>query len=276
MPLIEIASGIGQNIAASAVVALLRDLVGVQDQQLRALQAIRQDVRTLIDGPWRQSQQMLDMAAYTTDTDLRRAYLSDAKAALFRAHSHEPAPTPRRATVAVDLEMLLGLLGEHDTPRLWARKAHDDQAASIAAAAPQVERILNSPLPAMKAFVDGDFWELVNRSRKHDPGGAAVWLRERYEEGLDEPASEPSSILPAPDVERSAWAARRENLRQVWLGLSGLRGAGATNEELDLWRRDAQSRVDRGDAPRPWSERRSGGSGASPDVGAISSGLGAR
>jgi hypothetical protein len=253
MPLIEIASGIGQNVAASAVVALLRDLVGVQDQQLKMLQAIRQDVKTLIDGPWRLSQQMLDMAAYTTDADLRRRYLADAKAALFKAHSHEPAATPRRATVAVDLAMVLGLLAERDTPQLWARKAYDDQAEAVAAAAPQVQRRLNSTVPALKVFVDGDFWELVNRSRKHDPDGAAVWLRERYEEGLDEPASDPSSITSSGSVEGSTWAGRRENLRQLWLGVSGLRGAGAANEERNQWLRDSRSRIDRGEMPRRWS-----------------------
>jgi hypothetical protein len=253
MPLVEIAMGIGQKAATSAIVTLLRDLIGVQDQQLQALRAIRQDVRTLLEGPWRESRQLLDMAAHS-DGSVRHGYLLEARGALFRAHSHEPEATPRRATVAVDLAMVLGLLGERDGSVRWARNAFDDQVKSIATALPQVLGVLNSPVPALKVLVDGDFWELVNRSLKSDPEGARVWLRERYELGLDE--AEPSSELSLP-LAPGTWAARREGVRQLLRGLSGIRGAAAANEQIQLWIADSRSRVQRGEAPRPWGTKMS-------------------
>ena len=63
-------------------------------EELDTLQAIRQDVRTLVEGPWRESRQLLDMAAHS-DGSIRRGYLLDARNALIRAHSHEPLATPR-------------------------------------------------------------------------------------------------------------------------------------------------------------------------------------
>lgn len=238
------------------MLALLRDLIGVQDRQLETLQAIRQDVRTLVEGPWRESRQLLDMAAHS-DGSIRRSYLLDARNALIRAHSHEPLATPRRATVDVDLAMVLGLLGEEESSIRWALRAHDDQVSSVASAVPQTLQVLNSPVSALKGIVDGDFWELVNRSLKYHPEEAKVWLRERYELGLEEQETEFTPSQYASPAEKGTWAAQRESARQLWLGLSGIRGSRAAKEQIDLWYVDTISRVDHGKAPRPWGKRMS-------------------
>jgi hypothetical protein len=184
--LIEIATAIGQRAATSATQILLRDLLGVQDRQLEALQAIRQDVRTLLEGPWRRAKLLLAEAAEASDKDIRDSYLRDAKTALFEAVSHEPSATPRRATVAADLAIVLGMLSERQASLRWARTAHDDQTEAVRLAIFSAIKTLNSRLQALKAPIDGDFWEFVARARKSSPSETQTWLRERYELGREQ------------------------------------------------------------------------------------------
>lgn len=254
MPLMEIAIGIGQEQIAAHLLPLLRELIGVQDRQLQALEAIRQDIQTLRRGPWLESQQLLEMAA-SSEGSVRRGYLVEARAALFRAHSHEPLPTPSRATISIDLAMVLGLLGEVDGALTWALKAHNDQVIAVNGAAEHALAALNSPVHALLVFVDGDFWELVDRSLRGDPIGARVWLYERYELGLEEPDfdSRPTRTLRLGGG--SLWANRAESARQAWLALSGLRGAREARAQLDLWYSDSRARLERGENIRPWGKK---------------------
>lgn len=184
--LVELATAIGQRAAVSATQILLRDLLGIQDRQLEALEAIRQDVRTLREGPWREAKLLLVEAAEASDKNRRDSYLQAAKAALFKAVSLEPSTTPRRATVAADLAIVLGMLREQQASLRWALTAHDDQAEAVRTAVLSATRTLNSRLQVLKIPIDGDFWELVGRARKESPSETRRWLHERYELGREE------------------------------------------------------------------------------------------
>ncbi len=180
--LVEIATAIGQRAATSATQLLLRDLLGVQDQQLQALEAIRQDVTTLLEGPWRRAKLLLVEAADAVDEKDRQRYLGSVEEALFEAVSFEPSATPRRATVAADLALVLGMRGNKQASVRWARTAHDDQVMAVEAAVPSVLKTVNSRLRVLGV---GDFWRYVASERRDDPWVAQIWLKERYERGTD-------------------------------------------------------------------------------------------
>jgi hypothetical protein len=180
--LVEIATAIGQRAATSATQLLLRDLLGVQDQQLQALEAIRQDVTTLLEVPWRRAKLLLVEAADAVDEKDRQRYLGSAEEALFEAVSFEPSATPRRATVAADLALVLGMRGNKQASVRWARTAHDDQVMAVEAAVPSVLKTVNSRLRVLGV---GDFWRYVASERRDDPWVAQIWLKERYERGTD-------------------------------------------------------------------------------------------
>jgi hypothetical protein len=185
MPLVEIALAIGQSGAKSLTASILQDLLKVQNEQVRILKELRQDVKTLVDGPWHRANLLLAEAANTSRSSTSRGYLADARDALFDAYSHYPSASPRRATVAVNMSVVFGLLGDNAASLRWGLKAHEDQHEATEAEIPMVVKGLNSRAAAFKSVVDGDFWELVERSRKEDPSGTQRWLREVYELGLD-------------------------------------------------------------------------------------------
>ena len=251
MLLSAIATAIGTEAASSAILSLLGDLARTQDEQIAALRAIQLDVRALVEGPFDESKGLIETAAVTRDSAARRGYVARARDELMRAHSLERHDNPRRAAIAVNLALVLGMLGEPDAARLWARTAYDHQCAAVRAAVPEVLSALNSRVDALKSAIDGDFWALVETSRKEDPAGTARWVHEKYELGEYQEEQPPPSFLP------ELVAARQTEpgaLGRIGQGLSGRRGMDATRQHQRRWaweqaRRRAEPTAAQGDAP---------------------------
>jgi hypothetical protein len=184
MPVIEsIALAIATRAGYSATMSLLREVVGLQNQQVAVLKELREDVRRMVEGPWRKATLLLEEAAATTVVPERRARLQEARDSLFGAYSLEPGATARRATIAIDLALVHGLLNEPPHARRWAAKAHADQSAAVRSGVDIALNALNSRASMLKAPIDGDFWSLLSTSRRKDPAGTERWIRERYERG---------------------------------------------------------------------------------------------
>jgi DNA-binding beta-propeller fold protein YncE len=231
MPLITaLATAIGTKAAVSISASLLRDMAGVQDEQLEALRQIRQDVTKMLDGPWRKAHLLIDEAAHARTEPARRAHLADAKDALLTACSLEPEATPRRATVSIDLALVHGLLGEPQDAQRWALRAYQDQVNAVSATVPAVVKLLNSRVSALKTFTDGDFWSLVQTSRKEDPKGTERWLSEKYERGEITRSLPPEDFMA--DVGR---AVAQDGVAQVMRALAGTWGRDATRDHLRRW-----------------------------------------
>jgi hypothetical protein len=106
MPLAEIASGIAAKVAISAARPLLLALLGVQDQQLKLLTTMQDDIRKLLEGPWKQARLLVAEAAHSPDDDpQRRDYLEKGRDALIQAYGNYPHVHSSRAAIAADLAM---------------------------------------------------------------------------------------------------------------------------------------------------------------------------
>ena len=232
MPLIEsIVLSIGAKAGSSASLSLLREIAGLQNEQVAVLKEMREDIRKMVDGPWRKAMVLVEQAVFTTGASERRARLHEARDALFTAYSQEPEATPRRATIAVDLAVVHWLLDELDHARRWATKAHEDQSAAVTAAVDVALKALNSRASALKSAIDGDFWSLVDTSRKKDPAGTERWIREKYEGG------EPPAELPPANFLADAGGSvdAQEGIPQAIRALSGRWGAEAAREHYRRW-----------------------------------------
>lgn len=237
----EIAKGVVQNLTGTAILPLLHKLLGLQDEQLEALQAIREDVRTLVEGPWRESRKLLDLAEHVEGT-ARDVYLTDARAALFRAHSHEPTATPRRAVIGMNLAMVAGLLGDRQGAHRLALDAYGDQVATVGAAVPKTLRSLKSETAQfVGAFFSSNFHFLAKRSWAINPVTARMWVEEKYEQG----DAEFAELIE--DLYVSSSDLVHGKIGQLWRGVSGRLVDEAVSAEHALWRR--QSSIVSG---RPW------------------------
>jgi hypothetical protein len=159
MPLMEIAGGIAAKVAIPATRSLLTALLDVQDQQLQKLTTIEQDVRRLLEGPWRQAHVLVAEAAQTRDNDPQRiVYLNEARQALFQAFGNHPNTHPARAAIAAELSMVLGLLGRTEDCHRWSATAHDEAVAVVTTAIPQVQAAVNRrewllPVESMRKYI---------------------------------------------------------------------------------------------------------------------------
>jgi hypothetical protein len=160
VPLVEIAVALGQKAATTAIEPLIRDLLDVQDRQERELRAILERLDDLRTAPWRRARLLIGEASQARSAGDRRDRLEKAYDALLEAYSHFPEATRQRASAAIDLALVMGLLGDEDAARRWARIAFDDQVAAVASTVPQVREALN--LPYIKAAQQGDFWDWVS------------------------------------------------------------------------------------------------------------------
>ncbi|MFE0106122.1 WD40 repeat domain-containing protein [Streptomyces sp. NPDC059009] len=233
MPLLEgVIVAIGSQTAQGVALSLLRELVGVQEKQLEALREIHQDVRKLLDGPWRKAQTKLEEAAHAEYAAERRGRLKLARDALDDAASLEPDGTPRRAMVCINLALVYRLLGQDRDARYWVLKGYQDQTDAVAAAVPGTVKALNSRAAILKSATEGNFWELVARSRKEDSAGTDRWLHEKYELGQVPSSAPPDDFQP----EFAAPVVPAEGFAQVARMVSGKWGAAAANEQARLWR----------------------------------------
>ncbi|MGH4035027.1 WD40 repeat domain-containing protein [Actinomycetota bacterium Odt1-20B] len=251
MPLLEgVIVAIGSQTAQGVTLSLLRELVGVQEKQLEALREIHQDVRKLLGGPWLRAQTKVEEAAHTQSAALRRERLKAACDALDEAASLEPGPTPRRATICIDLALVYRLLGQDQDARYWVLKGYRAQTEAVAAAVPGTVKALNSRAAVLKSATEGNFWELVDRSRKEDSAGTDRWLREKYEQGQVPSSTPPDDFMP----EHAAPVVPSEGFVHVARMLSGAWGAAAANEQRRLWIWEAvgAEREGRADELRPF------------------------
>lgn len=129
MPLAELAVAALSKAAASAAVPILRDLLQIQDRQLSYLVMLSEAMQRLMEAPWRRSQLLIEEACQSQTN--RSRYLDEARQALMEAHSLEPKPTAARAAISADLVIALGLLGQPEDARRWARRAYDDAATAL-------------------------------------------------------------------------------------------------------------------------------------------------
>lgn len=252
MPLIEsIALSLGTKVGSSGSLALLKQIAGLQDEQVAVLKEMREDIRGMVERPWRKAKLLVEQAGFTTDPGERRTRLQEARAALFDAYSQEAAATPRRAMIAVDIALVHGMLDEPDHARRWATKAHEDQIAAVSAAVEVALRALNSRSEALKAAIDGDFWSLVDASRKQDPAGTERWITEKYERGELPAELPPADFLPGAGGSVQAQEGKaQEGMAQAVRALTGQWGAAASREHYRRW---AWERIQRGgDDVRPF------------------------
>jgi hypothetical protein len=177
MPFFEdIAVGIAKNLTISAARPLLLALLGAQDDQLKKLSTIQQDVRRLLEGPWRQARVLVAEAAETRDDDPQRmVYLDEARQALFLAYGYQPDVHPARAAIAAELAMVIGLLGRRDDCQRWAATAHDEAVCVVIEAIPPVQSAVNRRewLPLVERVRRWDFmWGASEPTRKSFWGAA--------------------------------------------------------------------------------------------------------
>ncbi|MFG2647587.1 WD40 repeat domain-containing protein [Streptomyces sp. NPDC048436] len=232
MPLLEsVIVAIGSQTAQGVTLSLLRELVGVQEKQLAALKEMHQDVRKMLNGPWRKAQTKLEEAAHAENALVRRERLRAARDALDDAASLEPDGTPRRATISINLALVYRMLGQDKDATYWAVKGYEHQTAAVATAVPGTLQALNSRAAILKSATEGNFWELVARSRKKDSPGTDRWLREKYELGRVPRSLPPDDF----DPEHAGPVAPSEGFAQMARMVSGTWGAAAANEQRRLW-----------------------------------------
>jgi hypothetical protein len=124
-----------------------------------------------------------------------------------------------------------GLLGLSQHAQRWATKAHEDQLAAVTSGVRVTLKALNSRASALKAAIDGDFWSLVDASRKQDPAGTERWIREQYERG-----EFPAELPPADFLAGAGGSVEmQEGIPQAIRALSGRWGAEATREHYRRW-----------------------------------------
>ncbi|HZI74887.1 MAG TPA: hypothetical protein VFD73_12860, partial [Gemmatimonadales bacterium] len=157
MPIVELAASIGGQKAAKALQPLLRDLLDIQDQQLERLRAVQDDVRKLVEGPWRRARTALE-DAQSSDGSRQKELLQRAESALQEAHSQEAKANAARAAAAADLALVTSLLGHRDEGQKWARRAHQDGQQAILAEIPEVTRALNARGNPFSRAADGMRW----------------------------------------------------------------------------------------------------------------------
>ncbi len=157
MPIVELAASIGGKEAAKALQPLLRDLMDVQDRQLELLRAMQDNVRKLVEGPWRRARTALE-DAQSLDGSRRTGLLQQAASALREAHSYEAKASAAQAAAAADLALVTSLLGHRDEGRIWARRAHQDGQQAIQAEIPEVARALNARGNPFSRAADGWRW----------------------------------------------------------------------------------------------------------------------
>ena len=112
------------GVAGVVVEGLLRDLLAVQDEQAERLKRIEANVDQLLHGPWRIAQLHLREALLpgrTPDQQVRSLRLAAEQ--LRTTLSIEAEHRPSRAYVAFDLAVVLAILGDLPTSRMYGRES---------------------------------------------------------------------------------------------------------------------------------------------------------
>jgi hypothetical protein len=165
-PLSALATAVASKAATTALEPYIRELLDVQESQNQALERLEDNVRAMMDAPWREARIHLVAAesAGSGNPSRRDAELDKAADALIRAYSVHPRPSVARALVAADAATLEGMVGRPVDARSWAARGYDDILAFLAAESDRVKSELNQP-PSVLARVrrrtleDWDFWD---------------------------------------------------------------------------------------------------------------------
>jgi hypothetical protein len=108
----------------AATEALLHSLLGLVDEQAETITRIDKAVTRLIDGPWETARLHLQEAQLPgRDKTARRAAIAAAADKMRDAIPLQEAETLRRAYAALDLALLLTLLGDTPAARMYAHKS---------------------------------------------------------------------------------------------------------------------------------------------------------
>jgi hypothetical protein len=169
---VKVATAVAQRAASESVAPLVRDLIGVQNEQLEKLERLDANLSQLMDAPVRRAGAYLEEALRSSAEEGRRANLDATRAALIEAYSV-------RATgaVAAQLALVVGVLGDGDGARKWALTAYERQRDATQSLALEAERLLSTPSNPLKRLRRSEFWTGVDSA--YEMAGAAQRLTGR-------------------------------------------------------------------------------------------------
>jgi hypothetical protein len=244
---LKLVEAIGGKIGGHAAELVFRDLLGIQDEQLRLLNENERHLTRLLTGQHRSGRKLVELAARPGRSKQQRIdYLTEARNDLIRAYSLLDADTAagllaqyvRMSVIASDLSMVHGLLGEIDDQRYWAIKAWENACAAVRVQAPVVQETLyprslgRTIIREISGTTETGFWNTLVPNRR--PPGPRSWSyenwtrmramrealergevpRDKYHPGFAEYYPEVKAVLQLHDMERKCQA-----LRQVCLNV---------------------------------------------------------
>ena len=167
-PLSTLAMAVASKAATTALEPYIQQLLEIQDTQNQALERLEDNVRAMMEAPWREARLHLIAAESAGPRDLGRrdAELDKTADALVRAYSVHAQPSVARALVAADAATLDAMVGRPEGARQWAARAHDDIVSFLRVEAARVQSELNRR-PAWvvrmrrQALEDRDLWDYV-------------------------------------------------------------------------------------------------------------------
>ena len=105
-------------------VKLLREIIGLQEAQVKLLKAIDVEVDTLLAGPFRAGDRYLEDALHSwRDPVNRELLLHDARRSFTEALDQDPVPI-RRSLAAMHLACIWAVLGSPPDVQRYLREAH--------------------------------------------------------------------------------------------------------------------------------------------------------
>jgi hypothetical protein len=137
-------------------VKLLREMAGLQQEQVKLLKAIDVKVDALLGGPFKTGERFLeDARTYWYSPGDRERYLHDARRSFTEALGQDPEPM-RRSLAALHLACIWAVLGSPQNIRRYLREAHIEALRTVE----------NSRKP--RNFIDGSliFGKIYERGHK--------------------------------------------------------------------------------------------------------------
>ena len=177
-PMITLATAVASKVVTTALEPYIRQLLDIQETQSLALARLEDDIRALVNAPWRESKLHLRAAesAGSSDPVRRDEELAKAMDALLRAYSAHPRPSIARALVAGDAATLEGMLGRPGDARTWAATAHADSVSYLRDEAARVQSAVNHrptwPV-RWRQVIDVTFWDDVLGTLQDEPEPAS-------------------------------------------------------------------------------------------------------
>jgi hypothetical protein len=178
---VKVATAVAQRAAGESVAPLVRDLIGAQNEQIAKLERLDASLNQLMDAPVRRASVYLDEALRDNTERGRRENLSAARAALIEAYS-----VRETGTIAAQLALVVGVLGDADGARKWAHTAYERQQNATQQLAKEAEQLLSGPSNPLKRLRRSAFWTGVYHAYEM----AAAGERLAHAVARETPASE--------------------------------------------------------------------------------------